>query len=168
MDLVRLEDGTALLVRPIEATDKAMLAAGLTRLSETSRQRRFLGPKPRLTAAELRYLTEVDWHDHYAVVAVTPDDGEIVASARWVRLKTDPEAAEAAVVVCDALQNKGLGKQLARMLADAASAEGIRRVHATMLSENPPALALMRVIAARLSDGGHDHGVHDVVAELAA
>jgi hypothetical protein len=37
-----------------------------------------------------------------------------------------------------------------------------------MLSQNPPALALMRVIAERLSDGGHDHGVHQVVAELAA
>jgi acetyltransferase len=168
MKLVRLEDGTALLVRPIQATDKARLAAGLTRLSETSRQRRFLGPKPHLTSAELRYLTEVDGHDHYAIVAVTPHRGDIVASARWVRLRSDPEAAEAAVVVCDDLQNKGLGKQLARMLTDAARADGIRRIHATMLSDNPPALALMRVIAARLNAGGHDHGVHEVVAELAA
>src|SRR3954470_3362796 len=127
MDLVRLDDGTALLVRPIEATDKAMLAAGLTRLSETSRQRRFLGPKPKLTSAELRYLTEVDGHDHFAVVAVTPGSDEIVASARWVRLTVDPLAAEAAVVVCDDLQGKGLGKTLARMLADAAREHGARR-----------------------------------------
>src|SRR4051794_20776351 len=168
MNAIRLEDGTEVLVRPIRATDKARLAAGLTRLSETSRQKRFLGPKPRLTTAELRYLTEVDGHDHFAVVAVTPADGEIVASARWVRLPPDPQAAEAAVVVCDALQGKGLGKQLARMLADAASLEGIRRIHATMLSDNPPAMALMRVIAARLSDGGHQQGMHEVVAELAA
>jgi acetyltransferase len=168
MNLIRLEDGSAVLVRPIAATDKAKLAAGLTRLSETSRQRRFLGPKPRLTAAELRYLTEVDGHDHFAVVAVIPETGDIVASARWVRLSSDPEAAEAAVVVCDALQGKGLGRQLARMLADAARIEGIRRIHATLLSDNPPALALMRVIAARLSDGGHDRGTHEVVAELAA
>jgi len=165
---VRLEDGTQLLVRPIRAADKARLAAGLTQLSETSRHKRFLGPKPKLTRAELRYLTEVDGHDHYAVVAVTPDTGDIVATARWVRLSNDPEAAEAAIVVCDALQGRGLGKQLARTLADAASAEGIRRIHATMLSNNPPAMALMRVIAARLSDGGHDHGVHEVVADLAA
>lgn len=168
MKTLRLEDGTALLIRPIRATDKALLAAGLTRLSETSRQRRFLGPKPILTSAELRYLTEVDGHDHYAVVAVTPGSGEIVASARWVRLTSDPEAAEAAVVVCDDLQGRGLGKELARMLADAARVKGIRRIHATMLSDNPPALALMRVIAERLSDGGHDRGTHEVVAELAA
>lgn len=168
MNAIRLEDGTELLVRPIRATDKARLAAGLTRLSETSRQKRFLGPKPRLTSAELRYLTEVDGHDHYAIVAVFPGTDDIVASARWVRLRTDPLAAEAAVVVCDDLQGRGLGKQLARMLADAARVEGIRRIHATMLSDNPPALALMRVIADRLSDGGHEHGVHELVAELAA
>src|SRR3954453_1969695 len=168
MNAIRLEDGTELLVRPIRPTDKARLAAGLTRLSETSRQKRFLGPKPKLTASELRYLTEVDGRDHYAIVAVLPGSDDIVASARWVRLGSDPISAEAAVVVCDELQGKGLGKELARMLADAARECGIRRIHATMLSDNPPAMALMRVIAERLSDGPHEHGVYDVVAELAA
>src|SRR3954470_8527490 len=166
---VKLSDGTGLVVRPIRPADKAMLAAGLTKLSETSVQRRFLGPKPKLTAAELRYLTEVDGFDHYAIVATAPQwHDDIVASARWVRLYDDAEAAEAAVVVCDALQGKGLGKALARMLADAARERGIRRIHATMLSDNPPALALMRVIAKRLRDGGHAQGVHEVVADLPA
>lgn len=167
--LTRLDDGTELVIRPIRASDKALLAAGLTRLSEASRQRRFLGPKPRFTAAELRYLTEVDGRDHFAVVAVTSGwDGEIVAVARYVRLASQPLDAEAAIVVCDSLQGKGLGKTLARLLADSARAAGIERIHATMLSDNPPAHALMRVIAARLSAGRHDHGLHEVVAELAA
>jgi len=165
----QLPDGTELLIRPIEPADKELLAAGLTRLSETSVQQRFLGPKPRLTKGELRYLTEVDGTDHYALVAVAPQwRGAIVASARFVRLAADPRAAEAAIVVCDDLQGKGLGKLLARLLADAARERGVRRIHATMLSQNPPALALMRVIAERLSDGGHDHGIHELVAELAA
>jgi GNAT superfamily N-acetyltransferase len=167
--LVELSDGTQVYVRPIQPSDKAMLAAGLTRLSEQSIQRRFLGPKPRFTKGELRYLTEVDGVDHHALVAVVPAwDGVIVAVARSVRLVGDPEAAEAAIVVCDDLQGKGLGKTLARMLADHARHTGVRRIHATMLSQNPPAIALMQVIAERLRDGGHDHGVHQVVAELAA
>jgi GNAT superfamily N-acetyltransferase len=157
------------VIRPIRPADKTLLAAGATRLSEESRRRRFLAPKPRLTATELRYLTEVDGRDHVALVAVTPGwDGDIVAVGRWVRLASDPLAAEAAIVVCDALQNRGLGKTLARLLADAARARGVRRIHATILSDNPPALALMRVIADRLRDGGHADGVHEVVAELAA
>jgi acetyltransferase len=161
-----LSDGTELLIRPIRPDDKASLAAGMVRLSDASRTRRFLSLKPRLTSAELRYLTEVDGTDHYAIVAVLA--GEVAAVARWVREAEDPTTAEAAIVVCDALQGKGLGKQLARLLADAARERGVRRIRASMLTDNPPAFALMRVIADRLTDGGYDQGVHEVFAELGA
>ena len=162
----RLSDGTPIELRQIRADDKESLRTGYERLSERSRLRRFLGAKPRLTASDLRYLTEVDGVNHYAVVALWGRD--IVGVARWVRLVDDPEEAEAAVVVGDPLQGKGLGKILARDLADAARARGIRRVRATLLSDNPPAMALLRLIAGRLTDGGHHHGIHEVVGELAA
>jgi GNAT superfamily N-acetyltransferase len=167
---MRLTDGTEVLIREIRASDKELLAAGHARLSDQSRLRRYLAAKPRLTAADLRYLTEVDGVNHYALVAVLADPslGDIVGAARWVRLVDDPETAEAAVVVGDELQGKGLGKALARELADAARDRGIRRLRATILSDNPPAAALMRVIGERLTETGHDHGVHEVVAELAA
>ena len=163
---ITLTDGTTIVTREIRADDKDLLAAGYAHLSERSRLRRFLAPKPRLTSSDLRYLTEVDGIDHYAVVALLGPD--IVGVARWVRLHEDPEAAEAAVVVGDALQGLGLGKALARELADAARARGVRRIRASIMSDNPPAMALMRVIGERLTDGGHVHGVHEVVAELAA
>jgi RimJ/RimL family protein N-acetyltransferase len=161
-----LTDGTKVRLREIRPDDKQLLAAGHARLSEQSRLRRFLGAKPRLTSSDLRYLTEVDGINHYAVVALAGPD--IVGVARWVRVVDDPQSAEAAVVVGDRLQGKGLGKILARDLADAARAQGIRRIRASILSDNPPALALLKVIAERLTDGGHEHGVHEVVAELAA
>jgi RimJ/RimL family protein N-acetyltransferase len=163
---LRLEDGTEITIRDIRADDKDLLAAGYERLSERSRLRRFLGPKPRLSASHQRYLTEVDGVNHYAIVAMRGPD--IVGVARWVRLVDDPEEAEVAVVVGDSLQGQGLGKILARRLADAALERGVRRMRASILSDNPPALALMRVIAGRLTDGGHHHGVHELVAELAA
>jgi RimJ/RimL family protein N-acetyltransferase len=163
---LRLSDGTPVELRQIRADDKELLRAGYERLSERSRLRRFLGPKPRLTASDLRYLTEVDGVSHYAVVALWGPD--IVGVARWVRLVDDPDEAEVAVVVGDPLQGKGLGKILARNLADAARARGIRRIRASILSDNPPAMALMELIAGRLTDGGHHHGIHEVVGELAA
>ena len=166
--LTRLPDNSPLILRPIRPEDKGLLVHGLARMSPASRHARFLAPKQRFTLSELRYLTEVDGVDHYAIVAVDPRTDDIVAVGRWVRLVGHPLDAEAAIVVCDDLQGRGLGKALARLLADAARERGIRRIHATMLSENPPAHALMRVIAERLSDGAHDHGVQEVVAELAA
>jgi protein lysine acetyltransferase len=164
---VKLSDGTELLIRPISPSDKAQLAAGMKKLSERTIHRRFLGPKPGLSKAELRFLTEVDGHNHFAIVAETLG-GQIVAVARWVRFVSDDQAAEAAIVVADRHQGKGLGKQLARMLADAARAHGVRRMHANMLSVNPPAHALLRVISERLSAGSHEYGAHEVVADLAA
>jgi GNAT superfamily N-acetyltransferase len=152
----RLADNTLLFLREIRPDDKERLLEGLHALSEESRRRRFLGPKPSLSAGELRYLTEVDGHDHYALVAV-PDDGpgadheRIVAVARFVRLAEDPQAAEAAIVVCDDLQGKGLGGLLARRLSDAARDRGIERLTASISAENRPALALMRQIDERLS-----------------
>jgi GNAT superfamily N-acetyltransferase len=168
--ITQLTDGPEVLIREIQGSDKEMLAAGHARLSERSRLRRFLAPKPRLTASDLRYLTEVDGIDHYAVVAVLNGHAECVIAgvARWVRLVGDPTSAEAAVVVADDLQGKGLGRVLGLNLADAARARGIHRIRATVLSDNPPAMALMRVIGERLTDGGHDHGVRELVAELAA
>ena len=151
----RLSDNSLLFLREIRPDDKDRLQEGLHALSEESRRKRFLGPKPSLSASELRYLTEVDGHDHYAIVAI-PDDGpgepeRIVAVARFVRLADDPLAAEAAIVVCDEIQGKGLGSLLARRISDAARDRGVERLTASISAENRPALALMRQIDQPLS-----------------
>lgn len=164
-----LADGTEVAIRPIRPSDKEALSAGLRRLSPETVAKRFLAVKLAFTAAELRYLTEVDGLDHYAVVAIDPRRlDEVVAVARFVRNRGDRTTAEAAIVVCDAYQGRRLGTRLAELLADAARRRGIRRIEASMSSDNRPALALMRTIAYRLQDGGHRGGVHELVAELAA
>jgi RimJ/RimL family protein N-acetyltransferase len=167
--LTRLPDGTRVVIRAIQPGDKAMLARGLELLSEETRRRRFLAAKPRLTASELRYLTEIDGQAHHALVAVLADRlDHVVAVARYVKLPEEPGTADAAIVVGDPWQRRGLGRRMAMMLADAARANGVERFSATMLSDNPAALALMRTLAARLESGGHERGVREVVAELAA
>jgi len=164
-----LPDGTSILIRPIDASDKLRLSVALGRLSERTIRQRFLAAKPRLSAAELRYLTEVDGHDHIALVAVLTDDPEsIVAVARCVRFPDTPDTAEFAIVVGDPLQGRGLGSLLARELAAAARAAGIRRFSATMAGEN---VAVRRLIAHFTRTLEHDHtahGVREVVVTLAA
>jgi acetyltransferase len=166
--LVRLKDGMRVLIRPIHPSDRARLARSRGAFSDESMRRRFLAPKPHLTTTELRYLTEVDGEDHYAVVAVAPDDfNQILAVARFVRVAGDPATAEAAILVADDLQNKGLGKHLAHALADAARRRGIRRFTASMLPDNKPALALMRTLSERL-ESHYEDGYREVVTEIAA
>jgi RimJ/RimL family protein N-acetyltransferase len=164
-----LPDGTQILIRPIEAGDKLRLSVALSRLSREAIRARFLASKPKLTTAELRYLTEVDGHDHIALVATLADDPDsIVAVARCVRFPDAPDTAEFAIVVGDPLQGRGLGSLLARELATAARCAGIRRFSATMAGEN---VAVRRLIAhfTRTLERDHtSHGVREVLVELAA
>ena len=164
-----LDDGERVLIRPIEPGDKHRLVNGLRQLSEESIRKRFLAAKPRFTASELRYLTEVDGANHIALVAVLEDDPEqLVAVARCVRLPDRPATAEMAIVVGDPWQGQGLGRELARRLADAALAVGIRRFAATMLGDNEAARRLMRTFSRRLEEGRVSGGVREVLVELAA
>lgn len=164
-----LRDGTTVEIRPIRADDKARLAAGHARLSAESQRRRYLAAKPRLTAADLRYLTEIDGHDHVALVAVLADRPQtIVAAGRFVRLSGDPETAEFAIVVGDGLQGQGLGGRLAELLAERAAAEGVKRFTATTEVDNHPAQRLMARISNRLSYDRRIGPLREVAAELAA
>ena len=59
-----------MLIRPVRPADDGLLAEGFARLSDRSRRMRFLGPKEALSAAELRYFTDVDHRDHEALGAL--------------------------------------------------------------------------------------------------
>jgi RimJ/RimL family protein N-acetyltransferase len=154
--------------RPIRPDDKQALRSGLHRLSDASVYRRFLSPKPNFSAAELRYLTEVDGKDHVAFVIDDPDNEcELIAVGRWVRLADEPATAEIAITVADCWQRKGIGTLLARTLAVEARNQGIRRFSATIASENEPALRLLETASEHL-ELRHGSGVEDAVIDLAA
>lgn len=164
----RLDNGVRVLIRPIRPDDKERLAAALAGLSDESVRKRFLAPKPSLSGSELRYLTEIDYVDHWAEVAVLEDDPEaIVGVGRWIRDERDPHAAEAAIVVADELHGLGLGRRLGRSVADAARVRDVRRFTATMLSDNVAAQRLFAAISERL-EVEHDGPVDAIVATLAA
>jgi GNAT superfamily N-acetyltransferase len=131
-------------IRPIEPDDRDALARGFDRLSEQSRYRRFLSPRGPLSQAELSYLTEVDHHDHEALVAVDPETDEGVGVARFIRSTEDPAVAELAVAVADDWQGKGVGSLLAAELAKRAREEGVMCFTALALAENDAILGLLQ------------------------
>jgi|KBSSwiStaDraftv2_1062776.scaffolds.fasta_scaffold747769_1 RimJ/RimL family protein N-acetyltransferase len=132
-----------LAVRPIRADDKAALADLFDRLSERSRRRRFLIPKPRLSARELAYFTEVDHRRHAALVAIDAD-GRFVGVARYASAPGESGSAEVAFAVADACQGHGIGSALTRRIVDHARRNGMTVLRATTLAENRPALKLLR------------------------
>jgi RimJ/RimL family protein N-acetyltransferase len=166
----RLPGGHPVLIRRIRPDDKELLARGLRELSDLSVQRRFLSPKRRFTQAELRYLTEVDQHDHVALVAESPTQPvrSLIGVGRFVRLPEDPTTAEAAIVVGDLWHGMGIGSMLARELAARARGLGIRRFTATVAGDNVPAQRLLHKLNSEVSGGHLGHGVSELVLEIAA
>jgi EmrB/QacA subfamily drug resistance transporter len=147
---VVLRDGSAVLIRPVQSVDAPLLADGFARLSDASRQMRFLTKKKELSPAELRYFTNVDHHDHEALGALDHADGRGVGIARYVRDTEDPQAAEIAVTIIDDWQGRGLGTELLAQLSDRARQEGIRRFTALVAADNAAVAAMLQNMRAEL------------------
>jgi acetyltransferase len=169
MDLVRLGSGREVAIRPIRGDDGERLEAAHARLSPDSRYRRFMAAKPHLSAEEIRYLTEVDQHDHVALIATSADDPELILGVgRFVRDQGDRAAAEFAIVVGDPYQGEGLATELLRRLADAALERGIAHFTATVLADNEPVHRLLRRLAGRFAEQRRVGSVDELTVDLAA
>jgi RimJ/RimL family protein N-acetyltransferase len=151
-------------IRPITPADKDALEEGFERFSDQSRYMRFLAPHGRLTPAELRYFTEVDHHDHEALVAVDPETGAGVGVARYIR-SDDPTIAEIAVAVVDEWHGRGVGTQLLTALIERAHQEGIHSFSALCLAENDRMLNLLDDIG-RVEVTHQELGTVEVIVDL--
>ena len=152
-------------VRPIRATDKDALLDLFARLGAQSRLRRFLAPKPSLSAKEVAYLTEIDGRTHAALVALGPD-GAFIGVARYACAVGETETADVAFAVADAWQGRGIGTALAALLVEHARANGIVRLQAMTLPENAPARKLLGRTGFELT--GIDRGVLELALDLRA
>jgi GNAT superfamily N-acetyltransferase len=137
---VTLEDGMRVLLRPILPEDKGRLVDGFRRLSPESRYRRFMSPVDELSEDQLRFLTEIDYVDHFAWVALDFDAEATpgIGVARYVRIPEEPEVAEAAVTVVDDYQGRGVGTLLLEALGAVALENGISRFRGYALEDNRP------------------------------
>ena len=155
IDVLALDDGTILTIRPLERGDGSRLCELFARLSPESRYRRFLSSKPEQTPGELAKLTHIDHVRQEALAAVDEADGSFVAEARYIELTDRPGVAELAMEVADEFQKVGIGAALAGQLIERARHGGMKTLVATTLRENTPARALMRRLGFRpvFSDG---------------
>ena len=159
-DLVELDDGSAVAIRPIEPADAYALLRMFDRLSPESIYHRFFSPMPRPRRAALLHLAGLDHELHDALVATT--GSEIVAVARYDARPAETDA-EVAVIVDDEWQDRGLGTRLLHRLARVGARRGLVAFRATVLGENRRALPFLR----RLSPDAEvvfRHGEYQVFA----
>jgi RimJ/RimL family protein N-acetyltransferase len=160
-DVTRIRDGREVQISRLTPADAPLLADAFERLSGESRRLRFLAPKPSLSQAELRYLTEVDGHRHEALAAIDPRTGRGVAIGRFVSDPSSPDRAEVAITVADDWQGQGLGKIMLSRLVGRAREEGVRSFTALVSTDNRSMQSLLR----RTDSDASIHQISNGVAE---
>lgn len=146
-----LRDGTPILIRPVMPDDKHLLQEGFARLSEVSRYRRFMQTLTELSDDQLKFFTEIDYHDHMAWIALdmSRPGHPAIGIARYIRFDDRPDTAEVAVTTVDAYQGRGVGTLLLSVLAQSAIENGIDTWIANVLTENTPMLKLFKALGAQ-------------------
>jgi len=139
IESVTLRDGTTVTIRPIRPDDAPRLQAFHARLSPESIYMRFLDQRRQLSDPDARRLVTLDDQTRMAWVATREQDGDerILGVARYDVIDPNrPEVAEAAIIVEDRYQGKGLGTLLVERLVAYARAHGIREFVAEVSVEN--------------------------------
>lgn len=129
--------------RDIRATDFQILRSFVHGLSPETGYKRLLSPRTP-TDDELRRWSAIDPATECALVAVTgPDDQEeLIGVARFVA--ESPLEADFAIVLADAWQGLGLGRELMSRLIAAARQFGLCKLSGHVLATNTGMLALAR------------------------
>ncbi len=141
-----LADGERILIRPLERTDREQLAARYEALSPAARRARFGSAPDHLSAGRLDELLDLDYDNRFALAALAVDEPlePGVGVARYARCRDNPTDAEAAVIVIEAYQHRGIGSILLLDLVEVARAHGITRFLGTVMWENAELLDALR------------------------
>jgi RimJ/RimL family protein N-acetyltransferase len=160
------DDATQVTIRPIRAADLALALEFMDSLSANTRYQRLMSTR-RPSLEELRRFTDIDYEREWALIATTPAEGRErqIGVARYVKLSS-PGVAEAAIVLSDAWQGRGLGTRLLASLIAEARRHGVRRLIGTTLAANSRMLALGHKLGFAAAMDDHSAKVMNLTLDL--
>lgn len=144
------KSGTTFLIRPIRPEDEPLMVEFHKSLSSSSVYLRYfhmLSLDARVAHGRLAQKCFIDYDREMVLVAQSKNpassEQDLVAVARLTKERREPQA-EIALVVSDAHQGVGLGKELIRRLIAIGCDEKLERIVARMLPENSAMQGLAR------------------------
>ncbi|MCB1033983.1 MAG: GNAT family N-acetyltransferase, partial [Acidobacteria bacterium] len=135
---IALKEGTRAFLRPLKVTDEALVKDLFYQLSPESVHYRFFQLLRTMPHEKLQEFLRIDYEANLALVVLTSstdEDAQMVAIAHFLK---DPRTnfAEAAFLVRDDWQDKGVGTLLMAALGEAARKQGIAGFTAEVLAAN--------------------------------
>jgi acetyltransferase len=136
-----MKDGTQVMIRPIRAEDEMLMEKFHTSLSERTVTMRYLSPlvlSKRVNHERLARMTHNDYDREIALVVEGELNGEkaIFGVARLSKLHGTDEEARFTMLISDAYQGCGLGRELLDRILRIGRKEKIKRILALMSPEN--------------------------------
>ncbi|MEP4076850.1 GNAT family N-acetyltransferase [Haloferula sp.] len=153
----KLDDGTAVVARPLGLADRSSLAEGYRRLSPESRYQRFWVRSGGVIGDKMldRMLAgSVEDHGLWAVMDRSRDFPGLGAASFW-RSEEDGEEAEFSCTVLDDDQGRGVGTLLLAVMWLVAFRQGIRHFTGYTMPENTAAIRWMRDTGAEAEWDGY-------------
>jgi GNAT superfamily N-acetyltransferase len=139
--------GEEVLLRPVRASDEGRLHDLYYAMSDESLYRRFFQVRKLMPHATLQKLCNVDYEKEMSIVAtVGGPHAETIVGAASYTLDPTGETADAAFVVDDRWQGRGLGRLLLTHLADIARKKGVKAFTADVLASNGAMLHLFGAV----------------------
>ncbi|MDH3744865.1 MAG: GNAT family N-acetyltransferase [Acidobacteriota bacterium] len=141
---IELEDESRAFLRPLKLVDEALLHDLFYKLSPESINYRFFQLIRSMPHKKLQEFLRIDYEADMALVVLTgslDEDAQMIAIAHYLK---DPRSnfAEAAFLVRDDWQGKGIGTRLMAELVQTAQSQGIAGFTADVLADNK---SMMRV-----------------------
>jgi acetyltransferase len=164
----QLPDGTDVTIRPIRPEDATIEQAFVKTLSAESKYLRFMHSLDQLTPMMLARLTQIDYDQEMALIAVVhdgTDDAKIIAVTRYA-MNPDHHSCEFALTVADNYQHKGIGSYILKRLTNIARDRGIEVMEAEILSQNFKMLSLVERLGFRKVHNPDDREVVHVRRHL--
>jgi len=170
LELVRqrvLFDGSPVTIRPIRADDAPLEQDFVKHLSADSRYKRFMSTLKELPPGKLKYLTEIDYVRHLALVAIVERDGQTIeiGVARYVAGPGGDDC-EFAIAIDDDWRGSGVAGVLMLSLIDAARARGMKTMEAFILSANDKMIKFARQLGFTVRRDPDDPGMMHAVRTL--
>ena len=134
---VQTKDALPYRIRPIKITDEPMLHEMFYQFTQETVYQRFFAVKKYFEHKNLQRFCTIDYDRDMTLVATIREDvvTRVIGMALYVR---DPETGygDAAFVVADAFQDRGVGSELIRRLTEIAHQRGLRGYTADVLATN--------------------------------
>ena len=164
----QLNDGTDIVIRPIRPEDAEGEARFVRELSDESKYFRFMNTFQELSQEMLIRLTQIDYHNEMALIAVRMVDGaegEQIGVARYA-INVDKKGCEFALTVADDWHGRGVGQQLMKDLMAVARTRELETMEGQVLASNKRMLRLMETLGFEVGTDASDSSIKRVVARL--